>query len=143
MKKLLSIMLTLIILLNLTSCGPNISKIKGETIDIGSYTVLCPEGWTNNSKEDWWAKFQKSENTSDLINTPSIIIQKFYGDELGNDDKEKISFKAGKIEWNGYKNGENLVLLAKVNDEKFVAQVYKCDVKDVEMLASLASIKLK
>ncbi len=47
-KKILALVLTALMLLGLTACGPkSIEEVEGTVYECKQFTALCPEDWVN------------------------------------------------------------------------------------------------
>lgn len=141
---LMAVALCFAMTLVFTSCGKggdavnadDISKITGETVDMTSFTALCPEGWNNNS-DSYFFKIAKDSK--------QIVIQYNATKMTIPEDAVKESYIINGETWEGGKpgGGKNLVFTKEINGKHLTIQCYDCNPKEVDVAAVLASVSVK
>jgi len=119
-------------------------EIKGITVEMNDFTILCPDGWEDQTDNPSYSKFQKNG-----ANVGCDIVVQFSGSGLDgweDYDYDKVSYNIGGYFWEGYFYfGDMYAIAAKItgSDKMCVVKVggYKMD--DPEIIAIIESIKAK
>ncbi len=126
-KKILPIALCLIFAFSLVACDKGGSgndggdtTVKGETIDTGKFSAICPEGWVNSPVKDLFSdedvisdtqlqffKADKLEDstmfTADQVNIYYYDANTIYIDARDfYDNTEDFSIEVDGLTWSGY-----------------------------------------
>lgn len=170
MKKILTIVLTMVMSLGLVACG---NKVKGETFDGGNIEVFVPEGWKAFHGPDIFDDYEEGYNPNvvqigkgvkdelDLFSYPMIDIT-YSGDDntlykpskdIYEDGKDIKDIKTEDYTWEGF-TAKSLgypiaILFTEVGDEQIQVSItlengdQKITLEDDDVLAILEGIKIK
>lgn len=128
-KRLLPIILCLVFTFSLVACdkgGSGDGGVKGEIIDTGKISAICPEGWSNSPVTDLFSdndeiddtrlQFYRTDDIEDLtklFSADSVNIYYYDEDTIYMDSKdfydnvEDTSIQVNGETWEGY-TGESL-----------------------------------
>ena len=119
------------------------AEIKGTTVEMNRFTVLCPDGWEDQTDNPSFSKFKK-----DGSNVGCDVTVQFSGSGLEGWESynyDKVSFDIGGYTWEGYDSYGIVCLQAKLDgsDEWCVVQANGCSPTNAEVKAIIASITVK
>ena len=170
MKKILTIVLTMVMSLGLVACG---NKVKGETFDGGNIEVFVPEGWKAFHGPDTFGDYEEgydpnvvsigkgAESDFDLFNKPMVHITYSGKDrtltmppkELYQDSQDIKDIKTDNHIWKGYTATSIgypiAVLFTEYGDEQIQVSLTlengeeKISLEDADVIAILEGIKVK
>lgn len=175
-KTLLMLVLAVAMVFSLAACGGGgggNDEVKGETFDVGNFTVLVPEGWEAVPVDDVWNDdpavtnpdnvniYKVTGDTLDQWNDPAVNVvtgsvgsnslegMKNFYDDVKDLDEQKI----GNLTWNGFTGssmGYNLAMLwAEDGDNYFQVTIWmnmsngELKVEDADVQAILGSVAHK